>query len=63
MLAATVTTQQLVATIFFLLGAFTFALATFWLGRAIEGRPAWRGLIPLGLLLISCGFLTVWWPA
>jgi hypothetical protein len=61
LLATTVTAQQGIALAFFLLAAFTFLLATFWNGVRTAVTP-WAGLIPLGLTLLACGFLTIWWP-
>jgi hypothetical protein len=65
-IAAVSHTQQDVATLFFVLAAFTFLLATFWLGRPNRADgvgTAWGGLIPLGLLLLSCGLLTAYFPS
>jgi hypothetical protein len=57
MLATTVTTAQFVAIIFWIAAAICFLLSALW------RNPPWPGLIAVGLTLLTCGFLTVYWPS
>lgn len=57
MLATTFTLGQLVYCVFFVVAAVVFLLATYW-----RTHPFQPGLITLGLTLLTCGLLAVFWP-